>query len=135
MIIINVGGETSSVIGTILSARRLYNNHYNVNNSDNNSDNNSNINNNHENEKESRQNLFFVFNNPSDQLIHLDRSRSVLEDPYISKIGLCTGPQAVTGSTRMQATTIETFVLGIILEEAIQESGPNFFKSRSLIFH
>ena len=71
-------------------------------------------------ELESRQNLFFVFNNPAQDLLHLERSRAVLEDPFISKLGLCTGPQAVTGSTRMQATTIETFVIGLILEEAIK---------------
>ena len=49
----------------------------------------------------------------------LDRSRKVLTDDFISKLELWTGPQAVTGSTRMQATTIETFVIGIVLEEAI----------------
>jgi len=59
--------------------------------------------------------LFFIFNNPREDLLHLQRSRLVLEDPHISKIELCSGPQAVTGSTRMQATTIETFVVGIIL--------------------
>ena len=40
------------------------------------------------------------------------RSRKVLEEPGITKINLTTGPQAITGSTRMQATTIETFVVG-----------------------
>ena len=85
------------MIGTVLAARRLYSD-----------------------QNESSQNLFFVFNNPAQDLLHLDRSRAVLQDPYISKLGLCTGPQAVTGSTRMQATTIETFVIGLILEEAIK---------------
>ena len=69
---------------------------------------------------EAQRHLFFVFNNPHEDLLHLERSRLVLEDPHISKLELCSGPQAVTGSTRMQATTIETFVLGIILEEALK---------------
>ena len=94
---IGSGGETSSVIGTILAARKLYSD-----------------------PTEAQKNLFFVFNNPPEDLLHLDRSRLVLEDPHISKIELCSGPQAVTGSTRMQATTIETFVLGLILEEALK---------------
>ena len=85
------------MIGTVLAARKLYSD-----------------------QVESRQNLFFIFNNPVQDLLHLERSRTVLEDPFISKLGLCTGPQAVTGSTRMQATTIETFVVGLILEEAIK---------------
>ena len=46
-----------------------------------------------------------------------NRSRAVLDEPAIHKWNLCTGPQAVAGSTRMQATTIETFVLGVLLEE------------------
>ncbi|NIM14599.1 MAG: hypothetical protein GTO45_21500 [Candidatus Aminicenantes bacterium] len=42
-----------------------------------------------------------------------------MENPYITKINLTTGSQSITGSTRMQATTSETFVTGIILEHAL----------------
>ncbi|MEW6455319.1 MAG: hypothetical protein AB1410_01215 [Acidobacteriota bacterium] len=95
------GGETSSVIGTILAALNQYGKL----------------------DKEkievARKNLYFIYNNPDEVLIPFERSRAVIENPAITKINLATGHQAITGSTRMQATTIETFVMGIILEEAI----------------
>lgn len=84
---ITEGGETSSVIGTILAAPQGR--------------------------------LFFIYNNPDPVLLPFDRSRAVLENEAIAKICLCTGPQALAGSTRMQATTIQTFVMGVILEQAI----------------
>ncbi|MEM9914594.1 MAG: sugar phosphate isomerase [Planctomycetota bacterium] len=63
---------------------------------------------------------FFVYNNPSDVLAGLvERSREVLEEPRITKLDLATGPMAVAGSTRMQATTIELMVVGTALEHAI----------------
>ena len=64
--------------------------------------------------------LFFVYNNPDDRLRPFERSRVVLDEPGITKINLTTGPQAITGSTRMQATTIETFVVGSALETAVE---------------
>ncbi len=48
-----------------------------------------------------------------------ERSRSVITEPGITKINLATGPQAITGSTRMQATTIETYVVAAIVETAV----------------
>ena len=100
VICVTEGGETSSVIGTILAAldqwkeSGLYD------------------------PAETRQKLYFIYNNPDDRLLPFLRSRLVLEEPGITKINLTTGPQAITGSTRMQATTIETFVVGQALEEA-----------------
>ncbi len=65
---------------------------------------------------------FFVFNNPSEVLEQqVERSRRVLQDPRITKLDLATGPMAVAGSTRMQATTIELLVLGTALESALAE--------------
>jgi len=64
--------------------------------------------------------VFFVYNNPSDLLRrHVQRSREVLEEPRIQKLDLATGPMAITGSTRMQATTTELLVVGAALETAI----------------
>jgi len=64
--------------------------------------------------------VFFVYNNPSDLLRrHVQRSREVLEEPRIRKLDLATGPMAITGSTRMQATTTELLVVGAALETAI----------------
>jgi len=64
--------------------------------------------------------VFFVYNNPSDLLRrHVQRSREVLDEPRIRKLDLATGPMAITGSTRMQATTTELLVVGAALETAI----------------
>ena len=65
--------------------------------------------------------VFFVYNNPSDLLRrHVQRSREVLDEPRICKLDLATGPMAITGSTRMQATTTELLVVGAALELALQ---------------
>jgi N-acetylmuramic acid 6-phosphate etherase len=71
--------------------------------------------------------VYFVYNNPDDVLCrHVERSREVIEDPRIEKINLTTGPMAITGSTRMQATTIQLCVLLTVLEMVVGEmaSGP-----------
>ena len=98
MIGVSEGGETSSVIGTVLAAADLENMKGRVS---------------------SASPVYFVYNNPDEQLQKLKRSKDILDHPLISKIPLVTGPQALTGSTRMQATTAETFVLGAALENAI----------------
>ncbi len=64
--------------------------------------------------------VFFVYNNPTDVLRrHVQRSREVIEEPRIRKLDLTTGPMAITGSTRMQATTAELLVVGAALEIAL----------------
>jgi N-acetylmuramic acid 6-phosphate etherase len=101
VICVTEGGETSSVIGTVLAALDEWKSAPGYD------------------PAESRKNLYFVYNNPDDRLMPFDRSRSVLTEPGITKINLTTGPQAITGSTRMQATTIETFVVAAIVETAV----------------
>lgn len=84
------GGETSSVIGTAWQAL------------------------------EAGAAVFFVFNNPAQVLVErVERSRQVIEEPRITKLDLATGPMAIAGSTRMQATTSELLVIGCALEMAI----------------
>ena len=64
--------------------------------------------------------VFFVYNNPTDTLRrYVQRSRRVIEEPRIKKLDLTTGPMAITGSTRMQATTAELLVVGAALEIAL----------------
>lgn len=64
--------------------------------------------------------VFFVYNNPTALLAeHVERSRQVIEEPRIVKLDLTTGPMAVMGSTRMQATTAELLVVGAALQTAI----------------
>jgi N-acetylmuramic acid 6-phosphate etherase len=101
IICVTEGGETSSVIGTVLAALDEWRGEP------------GSI------PEESRKRLYFVYNNPDDRLLPFDRSRSVLTEPGITKINLTTGPQAITGSTRMQATTIETYVVAAVIETAV----------------
>ena len=73
--------------------------------------------------------VFFVYNNPDDDLAApVRRSREVLDDPRIEKVNLTTGPMAITGSTRMQATSIELLamltVLEMVLRELVGDGGP-----------
>ncbi len=102
VICVTEGGETSSVIGTVLAALDQWKAAAGYD------------------PAESRKKLYFVYNNPDERLMPFDRSRSVLAEPGITKINLTTGPQAITGSTRMQATTIETYVVGAVVETAVE---------------
>ncbi len=88
------GGETSAVIGTALRGAEV-----NANDS-------------------SR--TWFVYNNPNAVLLPFERSRTVIEHPGITKVNLVTGPQSITGSTRMQATTTSLYALGVVMEDAIR---------------
>jgi N-acetylmuramic acid 6-phosphate etherase len=66
--------------------------------------------------------VFFVYNNPDDVLrAHVRRSREVLDDERIEKVNLTSGPMAVTGSTRMQATSIELLAMLTVLEMVLRE--------------
>ncbi len=66
--------------------------------------------------------VFFVYNNPDDILCeHVQRSREVIQDARIEKINLTTGPMSITGSTRMQATSIQLCVMLTILETVARE--------------
>ncbi|MGI6401701.1 MAG: hypothetical protein ACOX0A_06290 [Thermoguttaceae bacterium] len=89
---ISEGGETSSVIGTIHAAL------------------------------DAGIPAFFLFNNPSDLMAsRVERSRKVIEDPRVTVVNLTTGPMAIAGSTRMQATTIEMLVAGFAFETALSK--------------
>jgi N-acetylmuramic acid 6-phosphate etherase len=64
--------------------------------------------------------VFFVYNNPTELLAHeVQRSREVIEESAITKLDLATGPMAIMGSTRMQATTCELLIVGAALEQAL----------------
>lgn len=95
LVAISEGGETSSVIGTILEAL------------------------------DRGVRAFFAFNNPPDVLSRLvERSRRVINDPGVTVLDLTSGPMAVTGSTRMQATSSELLVIGAALDEALRSLLP-----------
>ena len=66
--------------------------------------------------------VYFVYNNPDGNLCeYVQRSREVIQDSRIEKINLTTGPMAITGSTRMQATSIQLCVMLTILEMVARE--------------
>lgn len=88
------GGETSAVIGTALAAA--------------------------DRRGDGSDRVWFVYNNPDAVLRPFERSRRVLDDVRIHKIALPTGPQAITGSTRMQATTTSLYALGLVLEDVLR---------------
>ncbi len=114
VIAVTEGGETSSVIGTVLAALDQWRSAPGYD------------------PALSRKKLYFVYNNPDDRLRPFARSRAVLDEPGITKINLTTGPQAITGSTRMQATTSETFVLGAALETAVERVLRRFLSKKEL---
>lgn len=64
--------------------------------------------------------VFFIYNNPTEILRkNVKRSSEIIEEPRITKLDLTTGPMAITGSTRMQAVTIELLVVGSAVEIAL----------------
>jgi N-acetylmuramic acid 6-phosphate etherase len=89
---ITEGGETSFVIGTVWAG------------------------------VEAGAKVYFVYNNPDDVLCKMvERSREVIEDSRIEKINLTTGPMAIMGSTRMQATSIQLIVMLTVLEMVVRD--------------
>jgi len=114
VICVTEGGETSSVIGTILSALDQWKQSSGYM------------------PEKSKNKLFFIYNNPDDRLMPFTRSRKVLTEKGITKINLTTGSQAISGSTRMQATTIETFVIGHIIQTAIDRSLREFLSKKEM---
>lgn len=86
MVAITEGGETPFVIGTVNKALEISsNNHY------------------------------FLYCNPDESLMNIQRSKEVIQNPEITKINLYCGPMALSGSTRMQATTIQMAAAGAAL--------------------
>ena len=66
--------------------------------------------------------VYFVYNNPDDILCeHVQRSREVIQDERLEKINLTTGPMSITGSTRMQATSIQLCVMLTVLEIVVRK--------------
>ncbi len=95
LVAVSEGGETSSVIGTVWEA------------------------------VECGAGAAFAFNNPAAVLAaHLERSRRVIESPDVLILDLTSGPMAVAGSTRMQATTTELLVIGAALDQVLSELSP-----------
>src|SRR5690606_27432059 len=61
----------------------------------------------------SRRKPYFLYCNPDDVLMPILRSKEVIENPEIHKINLAVGPMAISGSTRMQASTVLMLGIGV----------------------
>ncbi len=83
---ITEGGETSFVIGATEKASTL-----------------------------SQRQSWFLYCNPDEELLSIERSKNVLLNKKIQKLNLCVGPMAISGSTRMQATTVQMLAIGFSL--------------------
>lgn len=67
-------------------------------------------------------NTYYLFCNPKEILYeHLERCRKVFNRKKVIQIPLFVGNMAVSGSTRMQVTTVELLVAGAALETAAKE--------------
>jgi N-acetylmuramic acid 6-phosphate etherase len=77
------GGETSFVIGTIEKAATL-----------------------------SKYQPYFIYCNSDEKLIKIDRSLELIQREDIKKINLTVGEMALSGSTRMQASTVQMLAVG-----------------------
>jgi len=86
LLAITEGGETPFVIGACLEAARV-----------------SNV------------APWFLYCNPDGALESLQRCWQVLNHPHIEKLNLTCGPMALTGSTRMQASTVQMAAAGFAL--------------------
>lgn len=93
IIAISEGGETSSVLGTVFEGRK----------------------------RGCR--VFLAFNNPSSILTsRLERCYRAINDKEVTVLDLYTGSMSLSGSTRMQATTMEMLVIGAAMESGLKES-------------
>lgn len=73
---------------------------------------------------------YFLYCNPDDVLIPIHRSREVIESSFIKKINLTVGPMAISGSTRMQASTALMLGIGVglLYEHKNKEAFDTFYK-------
>jgi N-acetylmuramic acid 6-phosphate etherase len=56
---------------------------------------------------------YFLYCNPDDVLMPVKRSKEVIENNKIKKVNLTVGPMAISGSTRMQASTVLMLAIGV----------------------
>lgn len=67
---------------------------------------------------------YFLYCNPDGILAsQVERSRRVLENPAIRKIDLAVGPMALSGSTRMQASTVLEAAIGFAMKHSREPAG------------
>lgn len=73
---------------------------------------------------QSFQDPWFLYCNPDEILReHVERSRRVLDAPRIQKINLSVGPMALSGSTRMQSSTVLMAAIGFAMKHSENPEG------------
>ena len=72
---------------------------------------------------------YFLYCNPDELLMPIIRSKEVLEENNIVKVNLTVGPMAISGSTRMQASTVLMLGIGVglLYQHRDAEEFHNFF--------
>ena len=92
LVAITEGGETPYVIGTVHGAL-----------------------------KTSSVSHWFVYCNPTDILVKtVARSKAVIENPRVQNLCINTGPMALSGSTRLQAATVQMLSVGAALFNSLE---------------
>lgn len=103
LVAITEGGETSSVLGTLMYAA------------------------------ERGAKCFLVFNNPREILrANIERSRRAIDDERVTVVDLYCGSMALAGSTRMQATSSEQLFVSAAMETALVRLFPQLAKESSV---
>ena len=76
----------------------------------------------------SKRKPYFLYCNPDEVLMPIHRSKEVIENPQIKKVNLTVGPMAISGSTRMQSSTVLMLGIGVgLLYEHKNEASFNEF--------
>jgi N-acetylmuramic acid 6-phosphate etherase len=76
----------------------------------------------------SKRQPYFLYCNPDEVLLPIHRSREVIENKNIKKVNLAVGPMAISGSTRMQSSTVLMLGIGVgLLYEHKDEASFNVF--------
>ena len=65
--------------------------------------------------KSSKNSPYFIYCNPDESLRNIKRSNDVIHNSSIKKICLFVGPMSISGSTRMQASTVLMYGAGLAL--------------------
>ncbi len=99
------GGETSFVIGAVEKAAQL-----------------------------SKSRSYFLYCNPDNVLsANIERSRNIIQNEAVGKINLTCGPMALSGSTRMQASTILMLCIGLAMIYPADEIKQNISQTKILL--
>lgn len=73
---------------------------------------------------------YFLYCNPDDVLMPIERSQEVIQNDKIKKVNLTVGPMGISGSTRMQASTVLMLAIGVglLYQHKDQASFEVFYK-------